>query len=197
MTGGASDVAASSSTSSHMTFVLASEPSLDSCSHTPSSAPHPGGSGSGSCWKPAGREDVPSQGNAVGGPTVGRQPNLEPVKTTHSGPLPSTPSTPQSPPRVGLGPPSVLSNPSSQRDSLAASLSEGRGSFISSMLDEPWNDCTISLAGSDQDVVEESQFIMPTIPVPNQTHFTDEGKSLGRLKVLVAGQTGKLCSRHL
>jgi hypothetical protein len=65
------------------------------------------------------------------------------------------------------------------------------------MLDEPWNDCTISLAGSDQDVVEESQFIMPTIPVPNQTHFTDEGKSLGRLKVLVAGQTGMLCSRHL
>ncbi|KAF9875655.1 heat shock protein [Colletotrichum karsti] len=34
------------------------------------------------------------------------------------------------------------------------------------------------------------QFIMPTINVPSRRPFTDVGKSLGRLKLLVAGKSG-------
>ncbi|KAH6661653.1 hypothetical protein F5X68DRAFT_162092 [Plectosphaerella plurivora] len=185
--GGASEPTASPSTSSQMTFILANEASTESFCHTPSTSTPPGGSGPGPHWK---REDIANQGTASGGGTHSRHQTLESGKPSPSGLFPSMPSPSQSPLRAGLGPPSVLSNPSSQRDSLAASLSEGRGSFISSMLDEPWNDCTLSLMGSDQDLADESQFIMPTIPVSNQTTFTDEGKSLGRLKVLVAGQPG-------
>lgn len=102
----------------------------------------------------------------------------------------ASPSNAQIPHTARLSTASVLSSPSSQRDSLAASLSEGHGSLMSSMLDEPWNDCTVSLMGTDGDVVEESQFIMPTVTVSNRTPFTATGKLLGRLKMLVAGPKG-------
>lgn len=34
------------------------------------------------------------------------------------------------------------------------------------------------------------QFIMPTVHVPHRRPFTDVGKSLGRLKILIAGKSG-------
>jgi hypothetical protein len=37
-----------------------------------------------------------------------------------------------------------------------------------------------------------SQLVMPSITMPIRRPFTDKGKNLGRLKVLVAGDSGKL-----
>jgi hypothetical protein len=36
------------------------------------------------------------------------------------------------------------------------------------------------------------QLIMPSIKMPSRRPFTDEGKRMGRLKVLVAGDSGML-----
>lgn len=41
------------------------------------------------------------------------------------------------------------------------------------------------------------QLIMPSLKMPSQRPYTDRGKAMGRLKVLVAGDSGKYASTHV
>ena len=37
------------------------------------------------------------------------------------------------------------------------------------------------------------QLVMPSIKMPSRRPFTERGKNMGRLKVLIAGDSGELC----
>lgn len=95
---------------------------------------------------------------------------------------------------------SVLSSPSSHRVSLTGSFTEDQESFVLSALDafDPETACSDEPGESPGNV--DSELVMPTITVPARRPFTDEGKSLGRLKLLIAGNSGikrsKLPSRR-
>ena len=56
------------------------------------------------------------------------------------------------------------------------------------------------LSSGDEEVVKppttvapdsSSQFVMPSIAMPTRRPFTEKGKSMGRLKIMVAGDSGK------
>lgn len=110
------------------------------------------------------------------------------------------------------GPPSscALSSISSRRNSVAGSLSEDLhlldtnvppsldGDHDERVLGEDHNlrtaDDQIGGSGSLPASMMESgsvpQLIMPSIKMPSRRPFTDEGKAIGRLKVMIAGDTG-------
>ncbi|KAI1261198.1 hypothetical protein F5Y18DRAFT_402876 [Xylariaceae sp. FL1019] len=77
---------------------------------------------------------------------------------------------------------SAASTPSSRRNSVASSLSEIAISLSDEHLDDPATELLES--GS------APQLIMPSINMPSRRPFTETGKSLGRLKILVAGPAG-------
>ncbi|KAI1094726.1 hypothetical protein F5B19DRAFT_444517 [Rostrohypoxylon terebratum] len=96
----------------------------------------------------------------------------------------SSPSRPITPIMLGTSSytGSVLSSPSSRRNSFTGSLSEHAVDSDEELLDHrPSN---ILDSGS------APQLVMPSIKMPSRRPFTETGKSLGRLKVLVAGDSG-------
>ncbi|KAE9574794.1 hypothetical protein CGMCC3_g9401 [Colletotrichum fructicola] len=102
-------------------------------------------------------------------------------------PPPLTPSQPMTPILYGVsGPCSAISSSSSRRNSLAGSLSEYQESFVMSAFGASES----GQAQSSYNGEGAQQFIMPTISVPSRRPFTEVGKSLGRLKLLVAGKSG-------
>ncbi|KAL2021040.1 hypothetical protein VTK56DRAFT_7695 [Thermocarpiscus australiensis] len=99
------------------------------------------------------------------------------------------------------GPASVLSSTSSRRNSLC--LSEDLGSRVPSMKDgeddreeavevedEGEGEPAASGDTSMMDSGSAPQLVMPSIKMPSRRPFTDEGKRMGRLKVLIAGDSG-------
>ena len=84
-------------------------------------------------------------------------------------------------------PRSVMSSPDSRRGSDVGSYS----------LDDSASQA-IASSGEDEDMVTESmvesgsapQLVMPSIKMPSRRPFTEKGKNMGRLKVLIAGDTG-------
>lgn len=90
---------------------------------------------------------------------------------------------------IMLGPPmsfnSVISSPSSRRDSLGGSISEHA---LSEDLSEhvPSIRNTSTLAG----ISGAPQLVMPCIEMPTRRRFTETGKNIGRLKILLAGDSG-------
>lgn len=84
------------------------------------------------------------------------------------------------------GPASAVSGLSSPRGSVAASLSEETGSQALSMSMELEPE-SYSTEGNDG----VPQLVMPSIKMPSRRPFTDEGKRIGRLKVLIAGDSGR------
>lgn len=85
------------------------------------------------------------------------------------------------------GPASAISGISSRRNSVAASLSEEVASQALSMS----VDLEPEMPASMMDSGSAPQLIMPSIKMPSRRPFTEEGKRMGRLKVLVAGDSGK------
>ncbi|KAK4241663.1 hypothetical protein C8A03DRAFT_30103 [Achaetomium macrosporum] len=101
-------------------------------------------------------------------------------------------------------PASALSSVSSRRNSLC--LSEDLGSRPPSMKDdgdvavesdeeeeeeEQGDDDDPGVSGSSMmDSGSAPQLVMPSIKMPSRRPFTDEGKRMGRLKVLIAGDSG-------
>ncbi|OHF00586.1 heat shock protein [Colletotrichum orchidophilum] len=86
---------------------------------------------------------------------------------------------------------SAISSSSSRPNSLAGSLSEYQESFVMSAFGT-------SDAGRPQSIYNgegAQQFIMPTINVPSRRPFTEAGKGLGRLKLLVAGRSVAMASK--
>lgn len=85
------------------------------------------------------------------------------------------------------GPASAVSGLSSPRGSVAASLSEETGSQALSMSMELEPESYLCPEGNDG----VPQLVMPSIKMPSRRPFTDEGKRIGRLKVLIAGDSGR------
>ncbi|KAL1868659.1 hypothetical protein VTK73DRAFT_3575 [Phialemonium thermophilum] len=96
-------------------------------------------------------------------------------------------SRPMTPTLFGTpGPASALSSVSSRRNSLVESLSEEMGTqILSTAMDTDKEPFT-----SMQDSGSVPQLIMPSIKMPSRRPFTDAGKALGRLKMLIAGDSG-------
>ncbi|KAJ9155098.1 p-loop containing nucleoside triphosphate hydrolase [Pleurostoma richardsiae] len=98
-------------------------------------------------------------------------------------------SQPMTPIMLGTSGPasSALSSASSRRNSFVGSLSEEVGSQALSFSEEAEREQALS---SMMDSGSAPQLIMPSIKMPSRRPFTDEGKRMGRLKVLVAGDSG-------
>lgn len=103
-------------------------------------------------------------------------------------------SRPGTPLFVGLSSPgSLLSGTSSRRDSLVGSSSGARSSIAVTGVDE-------GCAGASEENAEASivpQLIMPSMTLPRRRPFSETGKALGKLKVMVAGQSGTFLDRPL
>lgn len=96
-------------------------------------------------------------------------------------------SQPLTPVMLGpSGPASAFSGVSSRRNSLTASLSEEMGSQVLSISDDFEPDQSSSMMESGS----APQLVMPSIEMPSRRPFTEEGKRIGRLKVLIAGDSG-------
>ncbi|TLD33924.1 hypothetical protein PspLS_00432 [Pyricularia sp. CBS 133598] len=106
-------------------------------------------------------------------------------------------STPMTPILLGVsGPGSTFSGLSSRRDSLSAgSLSEELGSMAGaseegSAVDEGVDDGDPGATPMEHSAATAPQLVMPSIKMPSRRPFTEEGKAIGRLKVLIAGEKG-------
>ncbi|KAK2032784.1 hypothetical protein LX32DRAFT_611214 [Colletotrichum zoysiae] len=102
-------------------------------------------------------------------------------------PPPLFTSQPMTPVLYGVsGSCSAISSSSSRRNSLVGSLSEYQESFVMSAFGASEHGQPQSAYSGEA----AQQFIMPTINVPNRRPFTETGKSIGRLKILLAGRSG-------
>lgn len=81
---------------------------------------------------------------------------------------------------------SGISGVSSRRGSMTASLSEEIASQALTMSEELEPQQSSGMLDSGT----APQLVMPSIKMPSRRPFTDEGKRIGRLKVLVAGDSG-------
>jgi hypothetical protein len=84
-------------------------------------------------------------------------------------------------------PASIMSSPDSRRNSDAGSY-----------LDDIASQAIVSSGEEDRDIESElidsgsaPQLVMPSIKMPSRRPFTEKGKNMGRLKVLIAGDSGK------
>jgi len=80
-------------------------------------------------------------------------------------------------------PPSLMSSPDSRRPSDA-------GSYMDDMASQ----AIVSSGDEERDELVDSgsapQLVMPSIKMPSRRPFTERGKHMGRLKVLIAGDSG-------
>ncbi|PQE32706.1 heat shock protein [Rutstroemia sp. NJR-2017a WRK4] len=85
-------------------------------------------------------------------------------------------------------PNSVISSPGSRRGS--------RASDLDSMNDEISSQAIISSGEDEEDASEmmdsgsAPQLVMPSIKMPSRRPFTERGRNMGRLKILIAGDSG-------
>lgn len=107
-------------------------------------------------------------------------------------------STPMTPILLGVsGPGSTFSGLSSRRDSLSAgSLSEELGSMAGaseegSVVGEDVENGDPGATPMEHSAATAPQLVMPSIKMPSRRPFTEEGKAIGRLKVLIAGEKGR------
>lgn len=84
-------------------------------------------------------------------------------------------------------PRSLLSSPDSRRNSDAGSLMDDASQAIISSGDD---DKDVGLEMQSSGVAP--QLVMPSIKMPSRRPFTERGKNMGRLKVLIAGDSGQL-----
>lgn len=84
-------------------------------------------------------------------------------------------------------PASIMSSPDSRRNSDAGSY-----------LDDIASQAIVSSGEEERDIGSElidsgsaPQLVMPSIKMPSRRPFTERGKNMGRLKVLIAGDSGK------
>ncbi|CCC11520.1 hypothetical protein SMACR_02178 [Sordaria macrospora] len=99
---------------------------------------------------------------------------------------------PFSPFMFSTGPASAVSDTSSRRNSICFSDDFDMASIAPSVhADENDTEQENEHLGSTMmDSGSAPQLIMPSIKMPSRRPFTDQGKSMGRLKVLVAGDSG-------
>ncbi|CAL3964936.1 unnamed protein product [Diplocarpon coronariae] len=95
-------------------------------------------------------------------------------------PRPFTPLSYGSP-----APPSPLSSPGSRRNSVAGSLMDDVASQAIQSSGEEDKDMGSEMVDSGS----APQLVMPSIKMPSRRPFTERGKNMGRLKVLIAGDS--------
>lgn len=114
-------------------------------------------------------------------------------------PRPSSPTpsndlsqTPFSPFLFSTGPASAISDTSSRRNSICLSDDFDMASIPPSVHPDEINTEHENehLESTMVDSGSAPQLIMPSIKMPSRRPFTDQGKSMGRLKVLIAGDSG-------
>ncbi|KAI1384703.1 Septin-domain-containing protein [Hypoxylon trugodes] len=188
-----------SSTSSQMSFFLADESSIDSYLDHPT--PHSrfldirkAGTSAGASHSR--RDDKDRDGEMSKQNTMQQERDYAPAYSitsrdsvfTHSpasmrSQLHSSPSRPMTPMMLGTScTGSAMSSPSSRRNSFTGSLSE----HAVSSDEEPLEQGPSRMMDSGS----APQLVMPSIKMPSRRPFTETGKSLGRLKVLFAGDSG-------
>jgi len=143
-----------------------------------------------------------SRDSSTSRPSLGSKNTSEPFR--HGEGTMSVPATPPMRPSAvphslispgPSGPASAMSSVSSRRGSFTGSLLDDMGSHAPSLYGGGGNTGT-SVAGDDNlpasmlDSGSAPQLIMPSLKLPSRRPFTDEGKSMGRLKVLIAGDSG-------
>ncbi len=109
------------------------------------------------------------------------------VSPTHQRRASQTISRPFTPLSFGSqAPPSLMSSPDSRRNSDAGSYMDDVASqaILSSGEDDPHVPSEMIDSGS------APQLVMPSIKMPSRRPFTEKGKNMGRLKVLIAGDSG-------
>ncbi|KAH7041306.1 Septin-domain-containing protein [Microdochium trichocladiopsis] len=199
---------ASSASSSHMSFVFADEASVDSYIDQSQSAAR-------SFFRDPRKHRDPTTSQAVRGddknhdsrsrPTSQHQrpPSRDAAGPAHS-PVSRHSAFTCSPASFGtfnqtelsrpitpimLGPSisgsSIISSPSSRRNSLGGSISEHALSEDGEQ-ETPGEHNSSKLAGG----AGAPQLVMPSIEMPARRRFTETGKNLGRLKILLAGDSG-------
>jgi hypothetical protein len=84
-------------------------------------------------------------------------------------------------------PASIMDSPGSRRNS-----------DVGSYMDDIASQAIVSSGDEDRDIESElidsgsaPQLVMPSIKMPSRRPFTERGKNMGRLKVLIAGDSGK------
>lgn len=100
---------------------------------------------------------------------------------------PTGPSRPMTPMMLATsGPASAISGVSSRRNSVTASAYDEVASQVLSLTEEVESELLPNMMDSGS----APQLVMPSIKMPSRRPFTDEGKRIGRLKVLIAGDSG-------
>ncbi|KUJ21435.1 uncharacterized protein LY89DRAFT_778966 [Mollisia scopiformis] len=129
-------------------------------------------------------EDLEESGSPSLGSTSDFSRNASPSHQRRSSQ--ATISRPFTPLSFSAGPPSTMSSPRSRRHSDAGSD-----------MDDIVSQAIVSSGEEDRDmgpVLVDSgsapQLVMPSIKMPSRRPFTEKGKNMGRLKVLVAGDSG-------
>lgn len=97
---------------------------------------------------------------------------------------PSRPITPMM--LATSGPASAISGVSSRRNSVTASVCDEATSQALSLTEDAEQEPLSSMMDSGS----APQLVMPSIKMPSRRPFTDEGKRIGRLKILIAGDSG-------
>lgn len=101
--------------------------------------------------------------------------------------LSNDPSRPLTPMMLATsGPASAISGVSSRRNSVTASVCDEVASQALSLTEEAEPEPLPGMVDSGS----VPQLVMPSIKMPSRRPFTDEGKRMGRLKVLIAGDSG-------
>lgn len=170
---------------SHMSFFITDEASLDSYPGPPVLPIHSRDSKGATGSYRRGDKDhfvdnVPSWSPFSRASFFSLSPGSLPSQTQ-----PSSVSRPITP--ITLGPScvgSIDSLPSSRRNSFASSLSEPVVSYDQESIGEPASIVSMADSGS------VPQLVMPCINMPSRRPFTETGKNLGRLKILLAGDHG-------
>lgn len=104
----------------------------------------------------------------------------------------SRPYTPLSPMSPALA--SFMSTPDSQTISEGGYVTDDIASQ-DLMISRAEEQQTINIQSADSGFAP--QFVMPSIKMPSRRPFTEKGKNMGRLKLLIAGDSGKFFANHL
>ncbi|KAG6117313.1 hypothetical protein E4U14_007914 [Claviceps sp. LM454 group G7] len=114
---------------------------------------------------------------------LGHPPSISQICQRASSPL----STPVKP--AASRPDSIGSDPSSPGDASSFTMSEVPRSLSPSFSELPRRSSP-GLSQAASGLAEAPQLVMPSLTVPRRRAFTETGKSLGKLKILVTGQAG-------
>ncbi|KAG5965596.1 hypothetical protein E4U58_002772 [Claviceps cyperi] len=122
--------------------------------------------------------DFSSEQSELGHPPLSSQSNQE---------APSPFSNPVKP--AAFRPDSIGSDPSSPGDTSSFTMSEDPRSLSPSFSELPRRSSP-GLSHAVSGLAEAPQLVMPSLTVPRRRSFSETGKSLGKLKILVTGQAG-------